>query len=84
MAKTLGPLVDELLRRVRDEHAIANPRDLVRRFLRHAEGLVGVGLRINQETITFTTERRRLIYVLPCLVLGCPSWPFYWVVHHSL
>ena len=37
----------------------------MRRFLRHAEGIVGAGLRVNQETITFTTERKRLIYVIP-------------------
>lgn len=65
MAKTIGPLVDELLRRVRDPHAMANSRELVRRFLHHAEGIIGTGLRVNQETITFTTERKRLIYVIP-------------------
>lgn len=65
MAQTVGPIVDEILLRLRDPHAIANSRALIRRFLYHAEGLTGAMFKLNTETISFTSEPRRIFYVLP-------------------
>ena len=64
MGEVLGPLVDEVLRRARDVSAQATSREQVRRFLAHAEGLVGIGLRAHIETFTFTATPTRLVYDL--------------------
>jgi hypothetical protein len=62
MAQSVGPLVDQLLRRVRDPHGTAHARALVRRFLNYAEGFVGVAEQANLESFTFTTDPLRVLY----------------------
>lgn len=62
MGETVGPLVDELLRRIRDVGAQGTSRALVRRFLAHAEGLVAIAFDAHIETFTLTTTPERCVY----------------------
>lgn len=64
MGDVLGTVVDEVLRRSRDAGAQGTSRAQARRFIAHAEGLVGIGLRAHVETFTFASTPLRLVYDL--------------------
>lgn len=60
----VGPLVDTVLRRVRDVQGSAHPRALVRWLLSMAQQLVNARFDNALDTATFTTEPQRQIYPL--------------------
>lgn len=64
MGEVLGPVTDELLRRARDVSAQGTTRAQARRFIAHAEGLVGIGLRAHIEDFPLTSTPTRLVYDL--------------------
>ncbi len=62
MSQAVGPLVDQILRRIRDVSGTAHTRDLVRRFLNYSEGFIGIAEQANLENFSFTTDPLRLVY----------------------
>lgn len=58
----VGPLLDTLLQRVRDPHAIGTSRDLARSLLAQAQRLLNTKDKLVLETVTLDTQARRLIY----------------------
>ncbi len=61
MPDLVGPLVDELSRRIRDTGNTGTSREVIRRLLAHAENLLGVA-GAHVETFTLTTKRRQLVH----------------------
>lgn len=64
MATLAGPLVDTVLRRVRDPQGSAHPRDMVRWFLSLAQQVANAGLRSVFVTTSFTTTPFQQVYTL--------------------
>lgn len=64
MAKTVGPLVDELLLRLRDTGAASISRAQARRAVAYGVGYAAVSTTDTLEALTLTTERQRLFYNL--------------------
>lgn len=64
MAKTVGPLVDEVLLRLRDTSAVGTSRAIARRALAYAVGYTALAYNDTLVTFTLTTERERLLYDL--------------------
>jgi len=62
--KTTGPLVDELLLRLRDTGNANIPRAVARRALAYGVGYAAVAYTDTLESFTLTTERRRTLYAL--------------------
>lgn len=68
MATTAGPLVDTVLRRVRDPQGSAHSRSLVRWLLSLAQQIANGGLRSVLSTVSFTTAPLQQIYSMTALV----------------
>lgn len=64
MAKTVGPLVDEVLLRLRDTSAVGTSRAIARRALAHACGYTALAYSDTIVNFTLTTERERVMYDL--------------------
>jgi len=58
----IGPIIDTLLRRVRDPHAIGTSRTFARTALSHAQRVYNTRMGFVLATETFTTYARRLVY----------------------
>src|SRR6266705_4676559 len=68
MAQAIGPLVDILLRRVRDPHALGTTRTLARLVLSHSQRIINAKAKYVLVTETLTTFEACLIYPINSLL----------------
>ncbi len=68
MTVAAGVLVDQVLQRVRDEHATGTSRPLVRDLLTHCQRLINAKLGLVIESIEYETVAKQCVYPLASVV----------------
>ena len=64
----VGPLLDQVLQRVRDPHGTGINRDLLRLLVSHSQRVLNVKMNLVVTTETLSTEAARLIYPIHAML----------------